>query len=39
MVILKERGWTYFAGLFAGSVVFALFFGGIVSKALGVVMA
>lgn len=39
MVILKERGWSYFAGLFASSVVFALFFGGIVSKALGVVMA
>jgi len=39
MVILKERGWAYFAGLFAGSVAFALFFGGIVSKALGVVMA
>jgi ferrous iron transport protein B len=39
MVILKERGWTYFAGLFVGSVAFALFFGGVVSKALGVVMA
>lgn len=39
MVILKERGWAYFTGLFASSVVFALFFGGIVSKVLGVVMA
>ncbi|MBI5230878.1 MAG: ferrous iron transport protein B [Coriobacteriales bacterium] len=36
MVILKERGWPYFVGLFAGSVVLAFAVGGIVWRILGV---
>jgi hypothetical protein len=36
MVILKERGWVYFAGLFAGSIGVAFLVGGLVSRLLGV---
>lgn len=36
MVILKERGWGYFAGLFAGSIVLAFAMGGIIARLLGV---
>ena len=35
MVILKERGWVYFAGLFAGSIGVAFLVGGLVSRLLG----
>jgi ferrous iron transport protein B len=37
MVIVKERGWGYMAGLFAGSVGLAFLVGGLLSRALGVV--
>lgn len=37
MVILKERGWVYFTGLFAGSIVVAFAVGGLVSRFLAVV--
>lgn len=37
MVILKERGWLYFTGLFAGSIVVAFTVGGAVSRFLAVV--
>lgn len=36
MVILKERGWAYFAGLFAGSIGIAFLLGGLLARALGV---
>ncbi len=36
MVILKERGWVYFAGLFVGSISVAFLVGGLVSRLLGV---
>lgn len=35
MVIMKERGWRYLVGLFAGSVGLAFFLGGVVAKVLG----
>jgi ferrous iron transport protein B len=34
MVILKERGWRYLAGLFAGSVGLAFVLGGVVARVL-----
>jgi ferrous iron transport protein B len=34
MVILKERGWRYLVGLFAGSVGLAFLLGGLVARAL-----
>ena len=37
MVILKERGWTYLAGLLAGSLGIAFLVGGLLARALGVV--
>jgi ferrous iron transport protein B len=37
MVIVKERGWGYLAGLLAGSVGVAFLVGGIVSRLLAVV--
>jgi ferrous iron transport protein B len=37
MVIVKERGWAYMAGLFAGSVALAFLVGGLLSRVLGVV--
>lgn len=37
MVILKERGWAYFAGLFASSIGLAFLVGGIVARLLGAV--
>lgn len=36
MVIVKERGWLYLAGLFAGSVGTAFLIGGLLSRLLGV---
>jgi len=36
MVILKERGWGYFVGLFAGSIGVAFLVGGLVSRLLAV---
>ena len=36
MVIVKERGWGYMAGLFAGSVGLAFLVGGLLSRAMGV---
>ncbi|MDP2233164.1 MAG: nucleoside recognition domain-containing protein, partial [Actinomycetota bacterium] len=36
MVIVKERGWSYMAGLFTGSVGLAFFVGGLLARALGV---
>ena len=36
MVILKERGAVYFAGLFAGSIGLALLLGGLLARLLGV---
>jgi len=36
MVILKERGWPYFAGLFAGSIGVAFLVGGLVARLLAV---
>lgn len=36
MVILKERGWRYLTGLFAGSVGVAFLIGGLLARALGV---
>lgn len=36
MVILKERGWVYFVGLFAGSLAIAFTVGGLISRLLGV---
>jgi ferrous iron transport protein B len=36
MVILKERGWVYFAGLFASSIGLAFLTGGLISRLLGV---
>jgi ferrous iron transport protein B len=35
MVILKERGWGYFAGLFVGSVAVAFSVGGLIWRLLG----
>ncbi|MDP2183368.1 MAG: ferrous iron transport protein B [Actinomycetota bacterium] len=35
MVIAKERGWRYLAGLFAGSVGLAFLVGGLLARALG----
>lgn len=37
LVILKERGWAYFAGLFTGSMVVAFAVGGFVSRFLAAV--
>ena len=37
MVILKERGWAYLAGLLAGSLGIAFLVGGLLARALGVV--
>jgi len=37
MVILKERGWGYFVGVFAGSTALAFFAGGLMARLLGVV--
>jgi ferrous iron transport protein B len=37
MVILKERGWGYFAGLFAGSTAIAFLVGGLIARLMGVV--
>ena len=37
MVIVKERGWGYMAGLFASSVGLAFLIGGLMARALGVV--
>lgn len=37
MVILKERGWGYFAGLFAGSIAIAFAMGGIIARLMGVI--
>lgn len=37
MVILKERGWRYLAGLFAGSVGVAFLIGGLLARALEVI--
>ncbi len=37
MVIVKERGWAYMGGLFAGSVGLAFFAGGVLARMLGVV--
>lgn len=36
MVIVKERGWGYMAGLFASSVGLAFLVGGLLARALGV---
>lgn len=36
MVIAKERGWRYLAGLLAGSVGLAFLIGGLLARALGV---
>jgi len=36
MVILKERGWPYFVGLFTGSIAIAFGVGGVVARLLGV---
>lgn len=38
MVIVKERGWRYMAGLFAGSVGFAFLFGGLLARTLEVIV-
>jgi ferrous iron transport protein B len=38
MVIVKERGWRYMTGLFAGSVGFAFLFGGLLARALEVIV-
>jgi len=35
MVILKERGWAYFAGLFAASIGVAFLAGGLISRVMG----
>jgi ferrous iron transport protein B len=35
MVILKERGWGYLAGLFAADILLAFLLGGIVARVLG----
>lgn len=37
MVIVKERGWGYMAGLFASSVGLAFLVGGLLARVLGVV--
>ncbi|MDZ4168429.1 MAG: ferrous iron transport protein B [Coriobacteriia bacterium] len=37
MVILKERGWGFFVGLFAGSIGVAFLVGGLIARLLGVV--
>lgn len=37
MVILKERGWGYFAGLFAGSIAVAFVAGGLIWRLLNVI--
>jgi ferrous iron transport protein B len=37
MVILKERGWAYLAGLLAGSLGVAFLVGGVLARLLGVV--
>jgi ferrous iron transport protein B len=37
MVIFKERGWGYFAGLFAGSIAVAFVAGGLIWRLLGVI--
>jgi ferrous iron transport protein B len=34
MVVLKERGWAYMLGLFAGSLTFAFLLGGIIAHIL-----
>jgi ferrous iron transport protein B len=34
MVVLKERGWVYMLGLFAGSLTFAFLLGGIIAHVL-----
>lgn len=36
MVVLKERGWKYLLGLFAGSVALAFLVGGLLTRALEV---
>lgn len=36
MVILKERGWGYLAGLFAGSLAVAFLVGGLLAQLMGV---
>lgn len=38
MVVLKERGWRYLIGLFAGSVGLAFIIGGLLTRALGVLV-
>jgi len=35
MVILKERGWVYFGGLFVSSIAVAFVTGGLISRLLG----
>lgn len=37
MVIVKERGWVYMAGLFAGAVGLAFLVGGLLARMIGVV--
>ncbi len=37
MVIVKERGWGYMAGLFAGAVGLAFLVGGLLARMIGVV--
>ncbi len=37
MVILKERGWRYLVGLFAGSIGVAFLIGGLLARALEVI--
>jgi ferrous iron transport protein B len=37
MVIWKERGWVYFAGLFAGSIGIAFLLGGLLARLIGVI--
>ena len=38
MVIMKERGWKYLAGLFVASVGLAFLLGGVLAKLLAVVV-
>lgn len=37
MVILKERGWAYFAGLLMGSIAIAFLAGGLIARVMGAV--
>ncbi len=38
LVILKERGWGYFVGVFAGSIAVAFLVGGLLARVLGILV-